>query len=52
MIPKARIWHQSLSRDFGSWAGRRNRMYSCPVWAEKAAYTQAYLRAKGIIRAV
>ena len=51
MISKARIWHQSLSRDFGSWTGRCGRLYSCPMWADKHAYTEAYLRAKGIIRA-
>jgi hypothetical protein len=51
MIFKARVWHQSLSRNFGLWVGRRNKLYSCPMWADKQAYTHAYLLAKGIIRA-
>ena len=50
MITQTRIWRQHLSREFGHWAGRRGRQYSCPVWADKDAYTHAYLRAKGIIR--
>jgi hypothetical protein len=49
MISRARKWHQSLSRDLGYWAGKRNRLYSCPVRADNDAYTHAYLRAKGII---
>lgn len=51
MVSKVRIWRRSLSWDFGSWAGKHNRPYSCPVWADNDAYTQAYLLAKGIIRA-
>jgi hypothetical protein len=37
MISRARKWHQSLSRDLGYWAGKRNRLYSCPVWANNDA---------------
>lgn len=50
MLSQARIWRQSLSREFGYWVGKHSRQYSCPLWADKDAYTYAYLRARGIIR--
>ena len=50
MLSQARIWHQSVSREFGYWVGKHSRLYSCPLWADKAAYTHAYLQARGIIR--
>lgn len=51
MISKVRIWHRSLSQDFGYWAGKHSRHYACPVWADKDAYTRAFLKATGIVRA-
>ena len=50
MIREAHNWHQPLSRDFGSWAGRRDWLYSCPLWADKDVYTHGYLWAKAILR--
>jgi hypothetical protein len=50
MVSKARVWRQSLSRGFGHWAGKRSRQYACPVWADKDAYTYAFLKAAGIIK--
>ncbi len=50
MLSQARMWHQSVSREFGYWVGKHSRLYSCPLWADKAAYTHAYLEARGIIR--
>jgi hypothetical protein len=50
MISQTRVWREYISRNFGRWDGKCGRHYSCPLWADKDAYTSAYLRAKGIIR--
>jgi len=50
MISRMRIWHRSLSHHVGHSAGKRSQKYSCPVWADKGAYTHAFLKASGIIR--
>jgi hypothetical protein len=49
MLSGARVWQQFLSRLFGHWAGRRRKQYCCPLWADKDAYTHAYLLATGIL---
>ena len=51
MLARARKWHKFLSREFGDRNGKRGGRYSCPVWADIDDYTQAYLRATGIIHA-
>jgi len=51
MISRARTLHRLLSRDYGHWAAKRRRKYACPVWADRDAYTHAFLKTAGIIRA-
>jgi hypothetical protein len=35
----------------GHRAGKRSQKYACPVWADMDAYTHAFLKAAGIIKA-
>jgi hypothetical protein len=49
MLTNGQRWRQSLSRGFGRWRAKRRSPYGCPFWAEKDAYTVAYLQANGII---
>jgi hypothetical protein len=49
MLSKRQNWHQALSHRFGYWVAKNGSSYSCPFWADKDAFTLAYLHGKGII---
>jgi hypothetical protein len=50
MLARSQTLHRLLSHRFGYWFGKRGGRYSCPLWADKDAYTVAYLRGGGIIQ--
>ncbi len=52
MLAHSQTLHRSLSRRISSWFGKRGGRYACPPWADKDAYTVAYLEARGIIQSV
>ena len=48
MLVFVKKWRETLSSKLGFKRGKAGRAYSCPWWADEAAYTSAFIHGKGV----